>query len=294
VRKGTVSARVARSLDARMAVLPPELRRRLLFLRVHRRWPSLREPRTFSEKLTWRILHDRRPELAWTCDKLQMKEHALASGADVVVPETLWAGTDVRELADVPLPDRWVLKPSHRSGLVHFGAGAADVGELARSTGDWLGHEQLDVYAEWAYGQAVPRLFVEEFVSDGGQPPPDYKFFVFDGQPRLIQVDLDRFAGHRRSLFTPDWQLLEVELGIRGGGPLPQPRLLPRMLEAAAALARDSDFLRIDLYARGEDVVFGEHTPYPGSGLERFRPRSFDETVGGWWTLPDLPRRPGR
>lgn len=261
-------------------------RRRWLYLRAHRRRPDLDSPRTFSEKVNWRILNDRRPLLAWTCDKLLMKAHAHAAQASVVVPRTLWQGTDVRELASADLPTHWVLKPAHRSGLVYFGDAGTDLERLHAATRDWLTDVQGGVLAEWAYSQARPLLFVEEVIGRPGEPPPDYKFFVFDGEPRLIQVDLDRFSGHRRSLFDPDWRKLDVRLALPDGGAVARPPLLAEMLDAARALGRSFDFIRIDLYAGETAVVFGEYTPYPGSGLERFSPRSFDSWLGDQWRLP--------
>ena len=53
--------------------LPQRLKRHVLFLRFHRKWGNFAHPRTFSEKVNWRILYDRRPELTWTCDKLESK-----------------------------------------------------------------------------------------------------------------------------------------------------------------------------------------------------------------------------
>lgn len=278
----------ARDLERHVLVrLPPALGRRWLFLRVHHRWPRLSSPRTFSEKVNWRILNDRRPLLAWTCDKLAMKEHASSSGADVVVPRTLWKGGDVRELAEVDLPTHWVLKPSHRSGLVHFGDARTDLGRLRRRTEHWLADVQHGVLGEWAYGQARPCLFVEELVGSPQAPPPDYKVFVFAGEPLLVQVDLDRFSGHRRSLYDPQWRRVDARLGYPDGGPVPRPAGLSRLLDVARTLGADFDFVRIDLYLAGETgVVFGEYTPYPGSGLERFDPRSFDAWLGAQWKLP--------
>ncbi len=60
------------------------------------------------------------------------------------------------------------------------------------------------------------------------------------------------------------------------------------MTEIAVALAGSYDFMRVDLYSVDEDVFFGELTPYPSSGLERFRPGSFDSQLGAKWKLPVL------
>lgn len=270
-----------------LARLTPAQRRQWLYLRSHRRRANLRNPTTFNEKVNWRILNDRRPLLAWTCDKLAMKQTASSSGAGVYVPRTVWHGTDITELADVDLPEHWVLKPSHRSGLVHFGRGRTDPAELRAITRQWLHDEQNRVLAEWAYSQADPRLLVEEYVGKPGWPPPDFKFFVFDGVPQVVQVDLGRFSSHTRSLFDADWRKLDVRLAHPDGGPVPRPAELEQMLDAARTLGSGFDFIRIDLYAEHGAVIFGEYTPYPGSGLDRFTPRSFDAWLGALWRLPE-------
>ena len=46
--------------------LPVEVRRRVLFAWCNQRLPHFRNPGTFSDKVNWRILNDRRPLLEWT------------------------------------------------------------------------------------------------------------------------------------------------------------------------------------------------------------------------------------
>jgi len=53
--------------------LPVGVERRLLFTYYNRKLPHFTRPVTFSDKVNWRILNDRRPLLEWTCDKLAMK-----------------------------------------------------------------------------------------------------------------------------------------------------------------------------------------------------------------------------
>src|SRR5258707_478012 len=106
--------------------LPTGASRRALFASTHRRMPHFRKPLTFSDKVNWRILNDRRPLLEWTCDKLAMKEHA-RHVPGLHIPDTLWAGTDLRELTSARLPEHWILKPDHRTGLVYFGHGQARI-----------------------------------------------------------------------------------------------------------------------------------------------------------------------
>jgi hypothetical protein len=261
------------------------LRRRIWFRRRFGRSLRLSRPRTFNEKVNWRIIKDRRPLLEGTCDKLTMKERAQEAATGLVrVPRTYWVGSDVSELADLDLPERWVLKPNHRTGLVHLGKGRPDVADLADRTRGWTEGQHWRVTGEWAYRSARPCLLVEEFIGEPGQIPKDFKVFVYDGVPRLVEVHTGRFTDHRGHPYTADWE----PLAEAPDGGIPRPEKLPEMLQAAAALAQGFDMLRVDFYEEDGELWFGELTPYPGSGLlDRIEP--YDELMGAWWTLPRLP-----
>ena len=255
-----------------------------------RRIPHFRKPVTFNDKVNWRILNDRRPLLEWTCDKLAMKERA-CDVQDLNVPRTFWAGTDLKELAASGLPEHWILKPNHRSGHVYFGQGRPDIKQLSEVTAAWLRPVEAQDLGEWAYSKARPMLLAEEVIGTPGSPPPDYKFFVFEGDIAAIQVDVGRHSVHQRRLYLPDWSPLNVQYGMHA---LPPPEMRPaglhRMLAAAAELGSEFDFIRIDLYDIDGKVYFGEFTPYPCSGFDRFIPVSFDTELGARWKLPVWPR----
>ena len=267
--------------------LPLKLRRQLLFAKSHGRLPNLRVPTSFNEKIQWRILHDRRAILIGTCDKLSMKEHAQrVAGDDLRVPRTFWHGVDLSELASVELPDHWVMKPTHRSYAVIFGEGQPVPAQLEAQTKGWLDEVNWSRLGEWAYASARREYLVEERIGPVGSVPYDYKFFVFDGVPRVVQVDRGRFGAHTRRLYTPEWEALPNRAVLPLGDAVPRPAQLDRMLELAARLGQGFDFLRIDLYAVDGDIWFGETTPYDGSGLDPLEPSDLDYRMGAWWTLP--------
>jgi TupA-like ATPgrasp len=269
--------------------LPPGLERRLLFTYYNRKLPRFTRPVTFSDKVNWRILNDRRPLLEWTCDKMAMKEYARGAGvAGLHVPRTYWSGSDIGELRDADLPEHWVLKPNHRSGLIYFGGDQADYGELAKITRGWLDPFEAATMHEWAYARARPMFLVEELLGPPGAPPPDYKIFVFDGKAELIEM-VNRYDGNQQRLYWPDWTPLDVLWGPQSIAPVaPPPPDLDRLLDIAQLLGEPFDFIRVDLYDVAGSIVFGELTPYPCGGLERFRPASFDIELGEKWQLPAL------
>jgi teichuronopeptide biosynthesis TupA-like protein len=236
---------------------------------------------------------DRRDLLAPTCDKLAMKEHArrLAPGL-VRVPETLWAGTDVGELADVDLPDHWVLKPNHSCIRRLFGRGPADVADLRRRTAGWVEERYWRRSEEWAYRRARPCLLVEEFIGVPGVVPADLKVVVVGGEPRLVELHTGRDDDHGTRLYSPEWEPLPWTIGYRPGPDADPPERLEDLLKAATALADGFDMLRVDLYEVDGELWFGELTPYPGAGLSPLEP-DFDAWLGAAWTLPPLRRTRG-
>lgn len=267
--------------------LPLAAKRAVLYAEAHGRRPRLGDPRTFTEKLNWRVVHDRRPLIARLGDKLAMKEYAARTCPGVRIPRVLWSGTDVAELVAVSLPERWVLKPNHGTLRVHVGAGRPDVEGLRRITTGWLDEPLWPGRGEWVYSQARRLLLVEEFLGRAGAVLADHKFLVFDGTVHLVQVDTGRSTGlHRRRLYTRDWEPVTAhEPHVLPGPVTPPPATLGEMLAVAETLGREFDFVRVDLYDVAGEVWFGELTPYPGGGLDPFDPQ-LNRVLGRLWTLP--------
>jgi hypothetical protein len=285
--------RISNAIVALLYKLPSGPSRRALFMYYFHKFPNIRNPKTFNEKINWRILKDRRPILEWTCDKLAMKEYVgqsqPAKDLGVRIPQTLWFGPNVRDLSSVELPEHWVFKPNHRSGKIYFGHGQPDVRALDRISQRWFyPFEQNDLH-EWAYSKARPLLVAEELLGKPGSVPADYKFYVFAGEVAAIQVDVNRHTDHRCRFYLPDWSAINP---ISRKLPLahiePAPVHLDRMLAIAGELGRPFDFMRVDLYNVNDDIFFGELTPYSGSGLDVMEPPFFDLELGTKWKLPGL------
>lgn len=266
---------------------PVSFRRHALYFKAHRRILNVSSPSTFNEKVNWRILNDRRELLSWTCDKVKMKENVQLLGTQVEIPRTLWQGTDLAELETFDFPERWILKANHRSQCVYIGRGMPNFSALAKETQGWMASFQAENLGEWAYTVADPSYVLEEWIGDGDAPPTDYKFFVFDGVVKMIQVDEDRFEKHRMSLFDRNWQKVNASKDLwEDAGVADPPSRLPEMIAIAETLGREFDFIRIDLFDTPAGIYFGETTPYPGGGLSPFNPKSFDAELGAHWRLP--------
>jgi hypothetical protein len=127
------------------------------------------------------------------------------------------------------------------------------------------------------------RILIEEFLrGSDARIPDDFKLMVFGGRCRFVQVDYDRHGDHRRDVFTLDWERVPVDYNYprSDDGLESPPDRLGEMIEIAERLADGHDFVRVDLYALPDRVVFGELTVYPASGNGPFDPADFGVTIG--------------
>ncbi|MBO0678313.1 hypothetical protein JRC04_12650 [Mycolicibacterium sp. S2-37] len=272
-----------------IGALPVPMLRQLYHLVMIHKPGNFRDPRSFNEKVNWRILYDRRDRIIAVCDKLRMKELARAAhpGSQLRIPETYWHGTDLRTAPDLAKLPPWVLKPNHSSGQVIFGSDPrTDVESLLEQTQDWWKRTPVEL-GEWGYGEARPLLLLEQRIpTSDGAVPADYKFFVFDGRVELVQVNRSRHGAQSATFLDTDWNRLPVRWRIRPVADEPRPPELDAMLDIASTLGAGWDFIRVDLYAVDGEVWFGEYTPYPGGGLLRYKPPQFDVEMGAHWQLP--------
>lgn len=252
---------------------------------AHGQWPHLLRPRTFSDKLCRRLMFDRRPVLTQIADKYAARayiEERLGSG---VLPRLYHVTRDPATIPWDTLPRKYVVKATHGSGWNKLVTGDVDREAMTRQCSQWLRQSYYAKYREWPYKDICPRILIEEFLDDGrGGVPADFKFFVFGGEPAVIQVDLGRFSAHTRAFYDLSWQRLPITLKYPPTpNEVPRPPHLAEMIAGAAKLGRGINFLRVDLYDLPGQFFVGELTTVPEAGREEFKPREFAEALGKRW-----------
>jgi hypothetical protein len=255
------------------------------------RAPDLAHPAGFNEKILVKILGDRRPYLTLFSDKLRVREHVRRAAPWLALPQLYWHSPDADALDLERLPLAFMLKPNHGSGwlrAVHDRRSVARE-ELVRLARRWLASDFSIVGREWSYRNIRRAVFAEELLpGDDGQPPIDYKLFVFGGKVRLVQVDRDRFRRHTQVLFDEQWRPIDGTVKGAPSSRVPPPASLTAMVAAAEALSLDVDFVRVDLYDIAGTPYFGELTHYPNKGLSRFDPPTLDRRFGEYLRLDDF------
>jgi len=280
-----------------MSPLPDKTYCALKYRAIRGKFPNLSSPQTFTEKVQARKLYDRNPLFPRLVDKADAKGLiGERVGSQYVIP-TLWVGNDLASVdwSGISLPA--VVKPTHASGVGRFLYGEADVDRLLKNnpSGEWLAINHSRYNREWAYSQLKPRILIESMLLIDGRVPWDYRFFTFGGKVSHIEIDMRENGRGYSCNYTPDWQKLPFYdrdyLGLYPGE-VARPSRLEEMIHVAETVARDIDFVRVDLYASAEWVRVGELTFYPGGGFEAFEPDEYDFSIGQKWQLGfEIPKR---
>ena len=262
----------------------------LKYERVFGRPPDLRTPVTFNEKVTYKILFDRRPILTRLADKLQARDYVAERIGARFLPELYQVCRSAAEIDWSRLPNRCVLKTNHGNDINVFVTDKTklDVAAVSSRLDSWLATNLYDHTQEWCYRDVRPAILVEEMLTEGdGRLATDWKFFTYDGRAEFLQVDLDRFTRQKRNSYDRTLRRLPFH-GRHPNAPYDPkfPDNIEMMFSLADRLGAGLDFVRADMYNLGGRIVFGEFTNYPGGGHEPFYPPEFDEVYGKPWRWP--------
>ena len=247
----------------------------------------IHNPRNFNEKIQWLKLYDRDPEYTKLVDKYEVKDYIRKTIGDEYVIPTLAVYNKAEEIDFDALPIQFVLKCTHDSGgvVICNDKSKLDKQNAIKLLGDGLKKNFYYQNREWPYKNVIPRIIAEQYmVDESGEELKDYKFFCFYGEPKIIQVDYDRFVDHKRNLYDIEWNRLPFTLQFptNWNYEIAKPQSLGEMIEVARKLSKGIPHVRVDLYHINGKVYFGEMTFYHGSGYEKFTPGDWNNTLGEW------------
>lgn len=250
-------------------------------------------PKTFNEKLQWLKVYDHNPVYTTMVDKFEAKQFAAQRiGEQYVVP--LLAGPWERfdQIDFDALPDQFVLKTTHDCGGVLICKDKSSFDRHAAK--EFLEkHLKRDYYStgrEWPYKNVKPRIFAEAFLAELEDDLRDYKFFCFDGVPKLMFIASERQSKEQETkfdFFDMDFNHLPIINGHPNSpNPISRPENFEKMKELAAVLSKGIPHLRVDFYECSGRLYLGEMTFSHWGGLVPFEPEEWDEKLGSWIKLP--------
>ena len=280
-------------------LLPDRLYVKWMYYMQTGKWLNLKHPQSFSEKLQWLKLYNRRPEYTTMVDKYAVKEYvANIIGKEYIIPTIgVWDSPD--QIDWDSLPKQFVLKTTHGGGnkgvIVCTDKNHLDKEATVRKL---KSASKIDLYKtlkEWPYKNVRRRIIAEEYLSDCSETEDDsmlhdlvdYKFLCFNGEPLYCMVVSNRRTDKAYDFFDNDWNHMPFRnQNYPHAKTRPtKPRNHGTMLLLAAKLAAGHPHLRVDFYEVKGKVYFGEITFFLMSGYNTITPEDWDVKLGSYIKL---------
>lgn len=257
-----------------------------------KKFPNLRNPKTYNEKLQWLKLYDRNEKYPLLVDKYEVKKHiAETIGKEYVIP-TIGIYDSFEDIDFETLPERFVIKVTHDCGGVFIcnNRDTLDINKAKRFINSHFSNNYYYEGREWPYKYLKPRIIIEQYMEDTETKElRDYKFFCFNGKVKALFIATDRQnpdEDTKFDFFDDNFNHLPFKQGHPNAKVPPQkPINFEKMKEMAAILSAGIPHVRVDFYEVNGKIYFGEMTFYHFSGFIPFEPEEWDKQFGEYLSL---------
>ena len=259
---------------------------------------DLLNPKTYNEKTQWLKLYDRKPEYTQIADKYEVRKYVSEKiGEEYLVP-SLGVWENFSDIDFDSLPEQFVLKCTHDSDSVVICTSKSNQKyfdkywhELRNKVAvenklrDALRQNWFYLAREWVYKDIKPRIIAEKYL---GKNISDYRFFVFNGEVKVIRVDFNTSTKRMANIYTVNFEYIPCSWTYDSDPEkiIEKPIGFDKMADFAERLAKNFPFLRVDFLLIDEKIYFGETGFHSGSGFNAFNPFEYDELFGSWLKLP--------
>ena len=291
---GSIVFQFARKTVAKLLLILPDEKYAQWFHKLYTgKGLNLKEPKYFDEKIWWLKLNNRDPLLTKCSDKHAVREYVKEKGLEHILIPQLGFYNDAKDIPFSEYNDEVIIKCTSGSGENYFFAPQKnnDIKMIVKRMNYTLKQNPYWYSREWNYKNIDRKITVEKIIRDkNGKLPPDYKFMCFNGEPKLLFLDIglideNNVYNHNypRNIYDMDFNLMPfIETRENYKGVIEKPENWKQMVEIAKTLSEPFPFCRVDLYNVDGKVYFGEITFYHGGGCNDIQPEEWDLKVGSW------------
>ncbi len=251
---------------------------------------NLENPQTYNEKLQWLKLYDRKPIYSKLVDKYEVREIIRKKiGEEYLIP-LLGVYEKFNQINFESLPNQFVIKTTHDCGgiVICKDKSKFNQKEAQKKIEHHLRKNYYYMHREWPYKKVKPRIIIEKYMVDESRTElKDYKFFCFDGEPKLMFVATDRGVDTRFNFYDMNFKQINLQQHYKNSNKeIDRPKNFDTMISIAKKLSENLPHIRVDLYDVNGHIYFGELTLYHFSGFEKFYPEEYDLILGKELKLP--------
>lgn len=263
------------------------------FRRSFGRWINWSNPRDINEKIQWLKFHSDTSKWTPLADKYRVREYIKECGLEDMLVRLYGKWNRAEDIDWDSLPRQFVMKTNHGSGdaLICRDKDTLDKAYWTAYFGKLLTKQFGRIMGEPHYNKIQPCIIAEELLDNTKQQVAstslvDYKVWSFRGCPAYI------WACHNRTkeacevgVYDLDWRMHpeysnSTSHYVLSSQPIPRPKSLERMLQAASILSKDFPELRVDFYEVNGKPYFGELTFTSAAGLNSFYTQEFLNILG--------------
>lgn len=276
-------------------VIPDKVFINIKFFKFFGHFVDFNNPKTYNEKLQWLKIYNRDPLYNTFVDKYLVKEYvAKKIGEQYIIP-LLGKWNSFDEIDFDKLPDQFVLKCNHDCGGIVICRDKSSFDKVAakKKLEEHLKENYYWQHREWPYKDVKPCIFAEKYmVDESGYELKDYKWFCFDGEPKVLFIAQDRENENEDTKFD-FYDMAFNHLPIKNGHPnanaiTEKPEGFDEMYKLAQVLSKGIPHVRVDFYNINGKIYFGELTLFHWSGFVKFEPKEWDKIFGDWIKLPKV------
>lgn len=274
-----------------LSFLPDKSYLQLFYFATTRKFINFKNPKGFCEKIQWLKVNDRRPEYSKLVDKLAVRDHITEILGEEHLFPLLGFWEKFEDIDFDSLPNQFVMKCNHDSGSTKVikdknALTQADFDEMKEFYSKRLKRDFYYAGREYPYRDIKPYIIAEQLMIDENAPEKsieDYKFFCFNGEPKVMFVATDRATDCKFDFFDMNFNHLDlVNIHPNADKPIPKPEKFDEMKEIAAKLSQGMRHVRIDLYELNGKIYFGEYTFFHGGGFQLCHPEKWERQLGDW------------
>lgn len=245
--------------------LPDRLYTQLMYLFYFHRWPNLKQPQLYTEKLQTLKLSPVQPLVVQCADKAALRDHLKAIGLHQHL-------TDVLDIAESVDDIRWhdylmpyIIKVSNASGHNVIVRSQEDISKAASQIRKWSRIDFSKRYREQYYAYSKKRYVVEPYI----EHLRDIRVHCFHGQPTFIAYSFVEIEGNPKVMldfncniekypFTRGYTIEEIP---------PIHNEIPELFDITKKLSQPFTYVRIDTYRINGIIKIGEMTFTPLAGF---------------------------
>lgn len=254
--------------------------------------PDLKNPKELSEKQLWLKLNYYKEDYGKFVDKYEVRNYVEEKIGKKYLNEIFNVYNKASQIDFDTLPNQFVLKATHGSGynIIVENVKELDIKQTKKKLNQFLSQNYYHKFQEAIYKNVTPRIIAEKYISKTDKDlVVEYKFFCYHGEPKYIYAEKKESGNIQNSFYDLDWNKILPQKNnptfLKSS--FIKPANLYEMIEVAKKLSEEFIFLRVDLYAIGSKIIFGELTFFTGAGLVKSSIERFNKEFGDLIVLPN-------